>query len=182
MKFSIFIIVILLFLRVKYSQSAYGQWISIQIENKAKGHVLEVKNANLDWGKWYGDSKDKEITAPTGTFAYDVKKTINSCGRSDAAAGTEGHFDIYDENSIHIARVSWDCPWGSKQNKYSVESKSTRYVVQADIGDLNSGSIGTKIITITNNFNNEDVMAEYRAAVEKELKEKQKKSHEHQES
>ena len=74
MKFSIFIIVILLFLRVKYSQSAYGQWISIQIENKAKGHVLEVKNANLDWGKWYGDSKDKEITAPTGTFAYNVKK------------------------------------------------------------------------------------------------------------
>jgi len=46
---------------------------------------------------------------------------------------------------------------------------------------LDGGSIGTKIITITNNFNNADVMAEFQAAVEKELKGKQKKSHEHQE-
>jgi len=49
MKFTTFIIVILLFLHVKHSQSAYAQWISnIHIENKAKGHVLEIKNAGLD--------------------------------------------------------------------------------------------------------------------------------------
>lgn len=59
------IIVIFLFMRVKYSESAYSQWISIHIENKANGHVLKVKNTVINWGKWYRTSKDDEIEAPT---------------------------------------------------------------------------------------------------------------------
>lgn len=79
--------------------------------------------------------------------------------------------DIYDENLNYVARVSWDCPWGSKQNAYSVEPKSNRYITQLDTHNLYGGTIGTRTVTIANNYDNEDVM--------KELMEKWRKKSEH---
>jgi len=170
-------ITIILSFQILLSESTYAQWISVKIQNKANGHTLKVSNGFLKWGKWYGGSKDEEVDAPSGEINYDSSKTINSCGRSDASSGTEGYFDIYDEKSNHIAHVTWDCPWGSKQNSYQVETKSDRYTIDTDVSNLYGGAIGSRTIKISNNYGNENVMEDFTAAKEKEIREKLEKEY-----
>ena len=45
---------------------------------------------------------------------------INACGRSDAAVGTAGGYDIYEDGGPKVRHFYWDCPWGSKTNTWRV--------------------------------------------------------------
>lgn len=77
---------------------------------------------NLSSGKFYRGSKDNEISSS------EVNKTVippqgqglvTSCGRSDAAIGTEGYLTIYESDGEHetkICRVYWSAPWGAFPN------------------------------------------------------------------
>ena len=145
------IIMMMLFLQFRLSESGYGQWISVRVQNRVPGHTLTVRNGFLKWGKWYGSSKDQTVGAPLGNINYFSEMTINSCGRDSSWTGTEGFFDIYDQNNNYVAQVTWDCPWSSSPNKYSVQKISNRLTISTNTNNLNSGPIGQRIITITNN-------------------------------
>lgn len=72
---------------------------------------------------------------------------VASCGRSDSASGTEGYFDVYDGDT-HVCHVYWDCPWGSKTNKFQVTDVSDDYGVTPAGANLDSGAVGTVTIKI----------------------------------
>lgn len=128
---------------------AYAQWVAISIT--AQNLNVTIKNVALDAGKFYANgNKDKEIPkSDIEGHIINVGETykINSCGRSDAAEGTEGAFDIYDSD-IKIGKYSWDCPWGSKTNKSDWHSYSSSYTVDVEGGNLDSGALGDITIKI----------------------------------
>ncbi|KAE8332434.1 Asp-hemolysin [Aspergillus sergii] len=136
---------------------AYAQWIIIHLINSMTSSTLKVKNAIPDkekgegWGKFYKDgNKDDEISAaevnkvtvPPGGSA-----NIYSCGRSDAASGTEGHIELWDGES-KIGKVYWDCPWGSKSNDFGISERGNSYWVQNGAWSKDSGAIGTVDVEI----------------------------------
>lgn len=129
---------------------AYAQWMVATIVSN--GTTISIKNATLAWGKFFQNpDKDKElttdvinkITIPSGTSA-----NVASCGREDAASGTEGSFDLYD-GTTKIGTFYWDCPWGSKANIWSWTPNSavSNYVTQATGFNLDSGALGNGTIT-----------------------------------
>ncbi len=138
---------------------AYGQWVSFSI--KTKGFNGVVNNATLSWGKFYKyDNKDEEVDSSqingiqftSGKF---YPNAISACGRSDAASGTEGSFDIYidgsdvtDKNNL-ICKLSWDCPWGSKTNTWGASGYDVeKYIVGIIGGSSYGGAIGNLTVTI----------------------------------
>jgi hypothetical protein len=124
---------------------AYAQWVVINLGSN--GTTLSIKNAQLSWGKFFKNpEKDCEISTDeinriqilSGNVAV-----IASCGRSDAASGTEGTFDIYD-GATEVGNFYWDCPWGSKRNHMIwTPSLSENYVTQVTGGNLDTGALGT---------------------------------------
>lgn len=82
---------------------------------------------NLSSGKFYKGSKDNEISAdevdklvvpPQG------QGIICTCGRSDAAIGTEGYVTVYEwdgEHETKICRVYWSAPWGAYSNIFDIQ-------------------------------------------------------------
>ena len=68
---------------------AYAQWVVIVIKNKSK-HAVSLERVECSYGKFHANgNKDNEIT-PITSVKGNRSETISSCGRSDAAAGTEG--------------------------------------------------------------------------------------------
>ena len=131
---------------------AYAQWVSVSIVSK--GSEVKVRDAHLDWGKFY-KSGDKDVELSTKDINNMVieksqKKEINSCGRSDAASGTEGHFTLYSDDNVKLGTYSWDCPWGSKTNKstFTSEVDPDLYAINVSGGNLDSGAIGNITITV----------------------------------
>lgn len=130
---------------------AYSQWIDVKIVSE--NMTMNVKEAKLDWGKFYkqGD-KDKEIsTADINKIAVESGKDarICSCGRSGSATGTEGSFELYD-GEIKIGKFYWDCPWWKKDNSFSwtqEESTKSSYSTNMEGGNTDSGAIGNVTIT-----------------------------------
>ncbi|RPJ77934.1 MAG: aegerolysin [Alphaproteobacteria bacterium] len=129
---------------------AYAQWVTMTL--KPIGFDLTVKNVKLDWGKFYAkDNKDIEIDK-SGIEGMVINSglsaIISACGRSDAASGTEGQFDLYD-NGRQIGTYYWDCPWGTKTNKSKwtpVVEDDDAYITQITGANLNSGALGNIII------------------------------------
>ena len=122
---------------------AYAQWVSIN--TASLGFTAVIKNAVHEWGKFYANgNKDAEIK-PDDIDGQSITSgnnyTINACGRSDASAGTEGSFDIYDGNT-HVGTYSWDCPWGSKTNTSTWTPGNDGYVGQQTGANLDSGALG----------------------------------------
>ena len=113
---------------------AYSQWIYMLINNLMASGNLTMKNLNITWlaiifylpentptpplhphrGKCFEWSdKDHEISTNKVTeqaAAPSEYIAIASCGRSDAASGTEGSFDLYDEDT----KV---CHWPHRNNR-----------------------------------------------------------------
>lgn len=126
---------------------AYAQWVTITL-NPIKFN-LTIKNVSLKWGKFY-KTNDKDIEISKDEIENVLVKskagfTINSCGRSDAASGTEGSFDIYDGDTL-IGNYYWDCPWGQKGNISSWTSADTscssNYITEVSGGNVCSGALG----------------------------------------
>lgn len=132
---------------------AYGQWIRVAL--KPVGFNLLIRGAQLSWGKFHVcGNKDSEIpVSEINKIDIKTNKTeyICSCGRSDAASGTQGGFDLYD-GTINIATFCWDCPWSGKNStSLAVKSPNEYTVTQEPSSVKTSGAIENVTITITKN-------------------------------
>lgn len=105
---------------------------------------------------WKGVSKDNEMTAEEVdqiVVAPSSHQYIQSCGRSGSTSVTQGCFDIYNRDAT-ICRVSWNCPWGSKANKFKADlgkDAGTLYHLEVGPWSADAGSIGTVELTIMPN-------------------------------
>ncbi|ENM5913050.1 aegerolysin family protein [Vibrio mimicus] len=141
---------------------AYAQWVTITIY--ATNYDVTLKNVSHSWGKFYdskqigvaGGSKDNEYE-PSAIEGKVIERgssfSINACGRSDAASGTEGSFELYD-GSTQVGTYSWDCPWGSKSNASTwspagPQPPLNKYITSQTGANLDSGALGTVIIQTT---------------------------------
>jgi hypothetical protein len=88
---------------------AYAQWVVMTVG--ATGTTLSIKNAQVAWGKFFQyNDKDREVSSDdinkiqitSGSVAV-----IASCGREDAASGTEGSFDIVPWAAWSRSRLAW---------------------------------------------------------------------------
>ena len=132
---------------------SYAQWVEMNIAPVGLLNI-KIKNAQLNCGKFYhlGDKNneiyaeeiDKMIVSNDQPIA---EATICSCGRSDAAMGTDGEFTMYDD-SINIGTVYWSCPWGSKTNSLFFSPASDEYIVQITGGNFDSGALGNVKIKV----------------------------------
>lgn len=146
---------------------AYAQWVIIIIHNVGSKDV-KIKNLKPSWGKLHADGrisispplarwltgsgstgdKDTEVSASKyeGTVIKpDEKLQINACGRSDAAEGTTGTFDLVDpaDGDKQVRHFYWDCPWGSKTNTWTVSGSNTKWMIEYSGQNLDSGALGT---------------------------------------
>jgi hypothetical protein len=127
---------------------AYAQWVVMTVG--ATGTTLSIKNAQLAWGKFYQyNDKDREVSSDDVNkiqIASGNVAVIASCGREDAASGTEGSFDLYD-GEVNVGTYYWDCPWGSKTNTSTwTPSLNENYVTQVTGANLDSGALGNVTI------------------------------------
>jgi hypothetical protein len=125
---------------------AYAQWIEVTVQTS--GLDINIQNAHLAWGKFHEKgSKDRDISS---SEINNIKvsnggmATINSCGHSNSASGTEGAFDVYDATNLNkIGTFSWECPWGYGHNTFSwSDDGSTNYIALVEGGNTGSSAIG----------------------------------------
>ncbi|KAH7902766.1 putative Asp-hemolysin precursor [Hygrophoropsis aurantiaca] len=127
--------------------NAYKQWVVLTITNSFSSRPLMIKNASLSWGKFHRNgNKDEElspseidkIVIPPGSV-----QSVSSCGRSDAASGTEGTIDLYD-NETKVCTLYWNCPWGSPTNNFEVRdvNKAGGYIVSNGPWNVSGGALG----------------------------------------
>ncbi|KAF8668060.1 hypothetical protein AX14_006257 [Amanita brunnescens Koide BX004] len=124
---------------------AYAQWVVINVANSSPRPVV-VKNVSLHWGKFYKEGdKDAEIPVQgieNTRILPGQEFRISSCGRENAASGTEGQFDIYEEGGDKIRHFYWDCPWGRKGNTWTISGSNRQWVVESSGANLDSGALG----------------------------------------
>lgn len=131
---------------------AYAQWIEITIDVKKSVGTVNIRNAHLDYGKFYqAPDKDTEIKADViSSTNVDSGKpvTIAACGRSDAPAGTQGHFDIFCLGT-KIGRFIWDNPWTTgAANSWNFKRESDEYAAVVSGGHTSGPHIGQISIQI----------------------------------
>ncbi|MGL5699337.1 MAG: aegerolysin family protein, partial [Kluyvera sp.] len=109
---------------------------------------------SIDCGKFYKQGNKGQELSKNDINNLVINRTttsdeasICSCGRSDAAMGTEGSFVLYD-GAEKIGRFYWDCPWGKKTNKKEFTSASDKYIVQTEGGNVDSGALGNITLKI----------------------------------
>ncbi|TQV91902.1 Aegerolysin [Cordyceps javanica] len=133
---------------------AYAQWVSVTIVNMVSSGAISVKDAQILWGKFYeGENKDNEIQPDQvnkTTVAPGTQVTVGASGRSDAAAGVEGRFNLY-IGSQKICGVYFSCPWGNKWNDFRLEDydpvNSAYSVVHSPI-NRDSGALGNVTLSV----------------------------------
>ncbi|PKX88449.1 aegerolysin family protein [Aspergillus novofumigatus IBT 16806] len=131
---------------------AYAQWAALKIGNdfKSDDNAIEIRNVTM--GKIYKDgNKDKEIPPSQVNGKKIPPQTTHSfetCGRSDAASGTEGTLELWD-GSQRICKLYWDCPWGSKVNKFEVQEKVKAYRVEVGSWNSYGGALGNVDVEIS---------------------------------
>lgn len=96
-------------------------------------------------GKFYEwDDKNKDTTADAVnavTVAPGETGLVASCGKSDAASGTEGYLDLYDGDT-KICTVYWSVPWGSKYNTFTIQDRNPGYLISVSDWNQSHGGIG----------------------------------------
>lgn len=125
----------------------YDQWVEIRII--PKGCRLGIKNAHLDYGKFYCEN-NKDTDIPPSVIERDTNietgrpSTIYACGRDSSPSGTQGRFQLYDKDTgTVIGTYKWDCPWGSSKNKSSWEPEKLKdYATEISGGNLYRGALG----------------------------------------
>lgn len=75
---------------------------------------------------------------------------FNTCGRAFSPTGTEGRFSLVDpeDNSKVIRTFHWDCPWGSRSNKFEVNDLNNKWMVEASGANLEGGALGTVTVEV----------------------------------
>lgn len=133
------------------SQRAYAQWVEITII--AYNTDCKISGPYLDHGKFYEPgNKNHEIYANqiNGTKIKDGERyTIAACGRSNAAVGVQGSFEVvYDEKIIF--KYWFSCPWNTKKNSDKLLNVDREnYIVEKIGGNYHGGALGNIFITVT---------------------------------
>ncbi|KAI1754387.1 Asp-hemolysin [Xylaria castorea] len=127
------------------SAQAYAQWVDIVVQNAFLSGSIQIKNASLDWGKFYeGGDKDNEIsTSDVDKIVIQAgdEAHIYACGRESAASGTEGSIDLYTDSTF-ICTIYWDCPWGSKYNDLQIRNRNKDFPVSVGSWNREDGALG----------------------------------------
>ena len=121
---------------------AYAEWMAVHIEVSSSVGTVGIRNAALQWGKFYNyPNKDNEISAGQVSemnVTANNPQWIASCGRENASSGTQGSFDCYDGNK-KMGTFVWDDPWASgATNTFAFHPASDAYSGTI-IGGANSG-------------------------------------------
>ncbi|KAJ4414029.1 hypothetical protein N0V85_003331 [Neurospora sp. IMI 360204] len=132
--------------------NAEAQWVYMTIRNEASSGELYIRNAHLNWGKWYEyPNKDQELSDSYVETKYagpnGGSMGVAASGRELTSSGTGGQFDIY-HGSTKVCHVYWDCPWSHKHNSFSVSEVDDNYAVQATGASLDSGPLGSITIKV----------------------------------
>jgi hypothetical protein len=128
----------------------YGQWVEVRIQ--AEGVNIKIQHAGVSSGKFHrAGNKDSDMSRDevNGIVIPSGKEGIvASCGKSNAWAGTQGGFDLWDKDkNIKIALFRWDCPWSSGSNTFDVVDKDSNYDTRYSGGNMKDGAIGNVTIT-----------------------------------
>ncbi|PHH62169.1 hypothetical protein CDD81_7363 [Ophiocordyceps australis] len=134
---------------------SYGdnQWIQMEITNRMRKSDIHVKNAYINYGKFYKDVKDKEISADEvnrTSIAPGAMAKVNACGRYMSPSGTDGSIDLY-EGDTKICKLSWNCPYGSSSNSFGLSDYdvgTSDYSVNVSDWGVGPGPIGRVSITV----------------------------------
>jgi len=137
----------------------YKQWVSFIISN-CTNNAITIKNANLEYGKWYrDDNKDFEVQLEdiNRTVIYPAERIqINCCGRFMIPTGCEGSFDLVEEDGTVIRHIYFDCPSFNKTNTLIIGSKKTnKYIVEHTGANFYGGALGNIEITLQPRISNE---------------------------
>jgi len=100
---------------------------------------------------YHVDDKDDEIPASDiegKVILAGESYRVNSCGRANASSGTEGSFDLVDQNGTAIRDLYWNCPWGKKTNVWRVTGGNVKWLLESNGANLNSGALGTITVTV----------------------------------
>lgn len=132
----------------------YAQYIQLEIINKTRSHTLTIKAAALDWGKFYANpNKDSEISSndqDNVNIAPQTTYILGSCGRENAASGTQGHIELWETASnTKIGKISWDNPWLSgATNTCAASDLNEDWLISIGPYDAKNASIGTVQATV----------------------------------
>ena len=93
-------------------------------------------------------NKDKELSPSTyNNYVIHAGEQLqlNACGRENSPSGTTGDFDVVDvvAGGKKIRHFYWDCPWGSKQNTWTISESNSKWIVESTGANLDSGALGT---------------------------------------
>ncbi|KAB8234201.1 aegerolysin type hemolysin [Aspergillus alliaceus] len=125
---------------------AYAQWIGFDIYNSCPD-TIQVSEAYLKDGKFYRwNDKDIELSWDTVNQTRILPNTNNltfgSCGRANAAVGTEGEIS-FEVDGKTVAKVEWDCPWTPGSRNWVTSSSTAEGYGISHRGDSPTGAIGT---------------------------------------
>ena len=130
----------------------YKQWGSMLIRNYTKT-PLNVRNARLDWGKFYQYPNKAIEIKPTDLEKRIIDRNgeinIAACGRSDTSSGTEGSFDIF-EQERKVFNLYFDSPWSAfSSNDCKIRDHDHKWLVKRTIHNDGEGALGNVFIEVT---------------------------------
>ncbi|KAF3403872.1 Asp-hemolysin [Penicillium rolfsii] len=128
----------------------YAERVTVHLINSMASDALSVRHAipdgNDGWGKFYKDgSKDDDVAAAEInriTVAPNSSVNINLCGHSHSSTGTNGSIELWD-GETKIAKIYWNCPWGSQPYNFGVSECNDSYWVDQGSWARESGAIGS---------------------------------------
>ncbi|KIJ90007.1 hypothetical protein K443DRAFT_686837 [Laccaria amethystina LaAM-08-1] len=114
--------------------------IHVHLVNSSSKPVV-IRDANLDWGKFYRGGDDYTEIYPSNVNGRVVEpgatRIVYACGASGALAGTEGGFNVVDNiSSNQITKIYWDVPWRGRN------TFSTTNGIRWDGGTPNAEGMG----------------------------------------
>ncbi|PGH28501.1 hypothetical protein GX50_08759 [[Emmonsia] crescens] len=128
----------------------HGDWIDMHLTNALEG-PLAIQNAQLVHGKFYADDdKDDEIgTEQVEDIVIPESGSgdVYSCGRQGAPVGTQGSFDLVDQDNFQkICTINWSSPYsGSGYLSASEVNRNYRVGIPAVRGN---GPVGFVDISV----------------------------------
>ncbi|KAK3490268.1 Aegerolysin-domain-containing protein [Neurospora hispaniola] len=126
--------------------------VDMTILNQASSGDLFIRNAHLSSGKWFeypdaGEQLSHDQVEAKSASPNGGSMVVASSGRAWTPTGTEGHFDIYHDDT-KVCHVYWDCPWSRRSNSFEVSEVDDNYVVEATGASLNKGPLGSITIEV----------------------------------
>ncbi|KHE86327.1 Aegerolysin-domain-containing protein [Neurospora crassa] len=126
--------------------------VDMTILNQASSGDLFIRNAHLNWGKWFeypdtGHQLSHAQVEAKSASPNGGSMVVASSGTAWTPTGTEGHLDIY-HGDTKVCHVYWDCPWMRRSNSFEISEVDDNYAVEATGGSINKGPLGSITIEV----------------------------------